>query len=427
MAARLRLYRVAFGLRGTRDESTLRAARCECPKSELPSIGGQASRRIASPFQDGPSKGDLMVRICRVMGVILASALSSSALLAEPVRIDPAGRISQPRQPQAAVRSDGQLYVTFGARDAIYCAVSRDSGNTFTEPVKVAELRGLMLGMRRGPRIAAGAESAVVTAIGGDGDLLAWRSDDRGASWSGPARVNSVPTSAREGLHAMAIGPNDELFCVWLDLRNKKSELFGAASTDGGRSWSENRLIYRSPSGTVCECCHPSVAFDSGGAIHVMWRNSLDGNRDLYITRSPGIGGEFEQAAKLGTGEWPLDACPMDGGSLAVTADKVTTVWRRKKEIFRTLPGQAREERLGSGEQPWAVGTERGAWLVWISRRPGDLWLVQPGQNRPAKLATNATDPMVSAPLTARGPVVVVWEAGRGKETAIFASIVAAE
>src|SRR5690606_19480837 len=124
---------------------------------------------------------------------------------------------------------------------------------------------------------------------------------------------NDVPKSAREGLHALAVGPEGQLYCVWLDLRNNEPEVFGSSSTDGGKTWSPNRLIYRSPDGNVCECCHPSVTFDSKGHLYVMWRNWLDGNRDLYWSLSKDGGRTFSQAKKLGQGHWPLRNSPMDG------------------------------------------------------------------------------------------------------------------
>ena len=51
-----------------------------------------------------------------------------------------------------------------------------------------------------------------------------------------------------------------ELYGVWLDSRQQQrgKRIFGAGSTDGGQTWSMNRPIYSSPSGSVCECCHPS-------------------------------------------------------------------------------------------------------------------------------------------------------------------------
>src|SRR5262249_24079329 len=148
-------------------------------------------------------------------------------------------------------------------------------------------------------------------------DLLAWRSPDQGKTWQGPVAVNAVPGSAREGLHAMAAAPDGTVYCVWLDLRAKKSQVYGAASPDGGAGWQNEKLIYESPDGGVCPCCQPSVGYDPRGGLHVMWRNDLNGARDMYLVSSEDGGRTFGPSGKLGQGTWRLKVCPMDGGGLA--------------------------------------------------------------------------------------------------------------
>ena len=74
----------------------------------------------------------------------------------------------------------------------------------------------------------------------------------------------------------------------------------------------------QSPDGSVCQCCHPSVAIDSRGVIQVLFRNSLGGQRDMYLCSSTDGGQTFGKAIKLGQGSWNIDHCPMDGGNLAV-------------------------------------------------------------------------------------------------------------
>lgn len=95
-------------------------------------------------------------------------------------------------------------------------------------------------------------------------------------------RVNDKADSAREGLHAMAAGKDGSLWCVWLDLRFKKSEIYAARSIDGGESWEPNIRVYQSPDGSVCQCCHPSVIVQ-GTKLVIMFRNLLSGHRDMYV------------------------------------------------------------------------------------------------------------------------------------------------
>ena len=356
--------------------------------------------------------------------LLLLSGDLSAVFAGGPVHVVRPDRIADARQPQAASDGKGQLYVTYGSNNDIYCSVSSDAGQTFADPVLVGSVKHLSLGMRRGPRITVSGDAVVITAIGGDlgggkdGDLLAWRSTDHGTTFHGPVRINGVPGSAREGLHAMASGPSGELYAVWLDLRSKGTKIYGAASRDGGANWEKNTLVYRSPSGSVCECCHPSVAYDKSGTIHVMWRNSISGNRDLYHSVSKNYGRAFSEAQQLGSEHWTLDACPMDGGAIAALSDgTIATVWRRNKDIFFTRGSE--EHYLSTGEQPWAAADENNAYFVWISRRPGELYLTGLGWDRPQKITSNALDPVV----TVHGSFLIAcWESRTQNGSQIFAA-----
>ena len=336
-----------------------------------------------------------------------------------------------PRQPQVTIDGSGRIHLTFGAGNVVYYTCSEDGGATYTEPMQVGRVKFLALGMRRGPRIAVASGVIVVSAIGGekgggrDGDLMAWRSEDRGKSWQGPVQVNDVKSSAREGLHGMAAGPTGELFCVWLDLRNKRTQLFGSRSSDGAATWSEDTLIYQSPDGSICECCHPSVLYDRNGTLHFLWRNSLRGNRDMYWMTSPDRGQVFAEAVKLGQGSWPLDACPMDGGAIAIgPKGSVATIWRRDQDVFISSQRPS-EHKLGRGLQPWLAANDRDVYSVWLSGRPGDLYFLTANDDRPTKLANRARDPVVAA--APNGPVVVAWETDQDGDSVIKAKTIAAE
>lgn len=325
------------------------------------------------------------------------------------------------REPQVAVSPSGAVFVAFGARDTVYCARSGDGAQTFERPVTVAAAGHLSLGMRRGPRIVVTKDAIVITAVygrdgnGGDGDLLAWQSRDEGESWRGPFRVNDVPSAAREGLHAMVAGPNGQIVCAWLDLRGAGTQLYASTSRDNGVTWQPNRLVYRSPDKTICECCHPSLAFDANGTLWVMWRNAVSGNRDMYVCRSQDNGRTFTPAQKLGTGTWPLDACPMDGGGLAIAPNhNPVTLWRRDNELFRCGEAQSAETRVGRGQQPWLASGRGGVYAVWLAGgRPGQVQVQLPGE-KPRTLATVGDDPVIATAANRYGPVVAAWSAADG-------------
>lgn len=372
-----------------------------------------------------------MHRKALLLAAAIAGLGAGVATAAGPVPVVPPGGPDRgAKQPQVAVDPAGRVYVAFGRGDTIRLATSTDRGKTFAVST-VGSTGSLALGMRRGPRVAATEDAVVVTAIGGtkgkgrDGDVLAWRSTDAGKTWEGPARVNSVVGSAREGLHGMASGPGGRVFAAWLDLRDRRTEIYGAMSKDGGKTWEPDALVYRSPEKSVCECCHPSAAFAPDGTLHVMWRNSLKGARDLYLASSGDGGKSFRPAEKLGRGTWALNACPMDGGSVAANPDgRVETVWMRAGSIFAARPGEP-ERDLGRGVQGWNAAGPNGAYSVWLEKRPGRLLALAPGGGPAMILSEQAGDPAIAAAPGGRGPVVAVWESKSG-EGGILAQVLTA-
>jgi hypothetical protein len=283
------------------------------------------------------------------------------------------------QQPQI-VAFDRQVAVTFGRGDRVYVATSRDGGMTFGKPVVLPVLEGsghgrLALGRRRGPRIAMTPRAIVVSMVmgekggGTDGDVVVTRSIDGGAHWSAIEVVNDVPGAAREGMHALAASGGGLVVATWLDLRQRGTRIYAAVSRGNGRGWYPDVLVYESPSGSVCECCHPSVSMTYDGTMAIMFRNRIEGQgggfvRDMYVAVSRDGGHRFATPRKQGQGTWALDACPMDGGDVEWTDGRTTSVWRRDGEIF-TVSGEEAERRLGQGADPTMGVFQRDVDVAW--------------------------------------------------------------
>ncbi len=334
------------------------------------------------------------------------SPLLLTAFLA--ITVGPVSPDGACRQPQLA--SQGSIAaMTFGCGKSIYFTQSADGGRSFSIPVKVATPDVLALGWHRGPRIAFSGNAIVITAVAGkdagNENLLAWRSVDRGKTWSEGKVVNDVAAAAREGFHAMASNTHGLLFSTWLDQRgtgtNTGAKLFGSQSTDGGKTWSKNTLVYESPSGSICECCHPSLAIDDSGKIMAMFRNSLNGNRDLYIATSAD-GVRFDPARQLGKGHWALKACPTDGGGIAQSGNRIITAWRREKELFTAVPGEA-ETKIGEGKDIAIALTDRALYAIWS--KGGEIELKTPTQSK--TMGRGAFPAIVSL---GNGSVIGAWE-----------------
>jgi len=265
--------------------------------------------------------------------------------------------------PNLAKDNSGNIHLVFGNGDSILYSSSFDKGKTFSTPTLIAILPRLAASHMRGPQIAVTTRGICVTACNDLGDIFSLTKDGSG-KWSLSGKVNDTDTTAKENLMALC-ADGDNAFAVWLDLRDKHNKLFGAKSIDGGKTWSKNIMVYASPDSTVCECCKPSVIVH-GNNVYVMFRNWLNGNRDLYLIRSGDSGKNFEQAQKLGSGSWALNGCPMDGGGLTIDkSGTIETVWNRKGVIYACQPGME-ERQLGKGKNCTIESVDGKNIYAWV-------------------------------------------------------------
>lgn len=380
----------------------------------------------------------------RCAAAAIAAAITLSTATSAVARTE----IANAAQPQLAAAANGRVFLVYGQRDEapstsghgdhaahaaghggekkekkkgghgpaassgnVYVASSTDGGATFSPGVKVAALPKLMLGNRRGPRIAVHGDRVTVTAIAHE--LISFTSSDGGKTWSEAITINDVPDSAHEGLHDLAVSTDGDLFVTWLDLRSGKTELWGASSKDGGSSWAKDELVYKSPDKSICECCHPSALFDAQGNLAVMWRNSIEGSRDMWLTTRAKGAASFSQAHKLGEGTWKINGCPHDGGTLvALGGGKFGAVWQRSGDVF-VIGTDNKEVKLGAGRQPVAVGGENQTMVVW-NDGSGLVAVRDLRRPEPTKIAGEARFPIVASLPGGTGAVLAYERTTKG-------------
>lgn len=278
---------------------------------------------------------------------------------------------TQGQQPDFYVSKSGKIELVFGQKNKLYYSFSIDQGKHFSDPILVDSLEGLHLGASRGPRIASANTTTIISAINKQGNVYAYRKEENG-KWN-RTQINDIPEVAKEGFNAIATNQNQQFVVIWLDLRgNKRNKLMSSFSQDGGKTWNKNQLIYASPDSTICECCQPNVIMQDKH-LAIMFRNWLEGSRDMYVIESKDGGQHFQPAQKLGKGTWPLNACPMDGGSISFSQEgKINTVWRRAENLF-TSGTEGEEVLLGPGKNASITSIDSGNWLTW--HHQGLVWL----------------------------------------------------
>ncbi|MVM30174.1 exo-alpha-sialidase [Spirosoma sp. HMF4905] len=313
-------------------------------------------------------------------------------------------QVGKGRHPSVATDPAGQVHVVYGQGEVIFYTSTRD-GDQFDEPLRIDSLPGLHLGASRGPQIAATDRSVVITAIDKTGNIWAYTLVRATGKWQKRIRVNDVPDIAKEGFVALAAGPDNSYTAAWLDLRgDKRNKIVGARSIDGGLTWLPNQVLYQSPDGTVCECCQLSVAIQHQH-VAVMFRNFLNGARDMYLLQSNDGGLTFGKAEKVGEGTWMLKACPMDGGGLFMSADgKLSTVWRRNDKLFLARPRQP-EMEIAIGKNAKIVTTSKGDYIVF--QQDGQIWSTSPSQPKPTIVSAGGYPKLALMP---KDKVLCLWE-----------------
>lgn len=270
--------------------------------------------------------------------------------------------------PQLSIDARGTVRMIFGRQDTIFAVTSSDQGGSFGKPLVVGLVPDLHLGNTRGPVIASSRSRSLVAAVDKAGNIHLFQLDHAAGGWRQlPRTLNDAPGSAPEGLITLAADDADGFYAVWLDLRvDKRSQIFFSriATTTSGTSWTPNVRVYTSLQGSACECCRPSIAV-ANGTVAIMFRNSINGFRDMYLTTSVDRGRTFSDARKLGGGTWKLDACPMDGGALGIgPSGQIGTVWRRESTLYYARPEET-ELAVGTGRSPMMSLGANATLLVW--------------------------------------------------------------
>lgn len=238
-------------------------------------------------------------------------------------------------QPQLSQDVKGTIRVVFGRNDSIFCATSKDGGVSFSKPAIVGHIAGMHLGMTRGPQIASSANYTITTAMDKSGDIHFFQLIHTSNKWQYKGLINDIKASAPEGLMDITADSQDNFYAVWLDVRQGHKNNISFSSFSGKENrWTKNKLIYISPDDHVCECCKPSISVKRSN-VNIMFRNWVNGSRDLYLISSTNKGETFEEANKLGAGTWKLKGCPMDGGGVMTDlTGNAHTVWQRQGEIY---------------------------------------------------------------------------------------------
>ncbi len=252
-------------------------------------------------------------------------------------------------EPAIASAGDGTVYVVWVEHNDkkqadVMLSVLDGAGKPQQQPVRVNPRAGEATAWRGDPpSIAIGADGAIYVGwtaraedVGHATNLFLSVSRDRGRSFAEPVKVNDDTALVVHGMHSLAVDDKGRIFMAWLDERSVKMEMnndkgkmdehkmeanrevYAATSTDGGRTFSQNRLVARE----ACPCCKTALAVGSDGRVYVAWRQVLPGNyRHIAVSSSTDGGQTFSEPVIASDDRWMIAGCPVSGPTLVVTSD----------------------------------------------------------------------------------------------------------
>jgi hypothetical protein len=237
--------------------------------------------------------------------------------------------------PDVTFSSDGTLHLSFvtlegrgNTPNAAWISSSKDGGRTLSEPVRVRGPLAFQVRLVADPVKPRRLYMTWVQGAGvgtwrfaraGENPIQAARSDDGGASWSFPVAVNDA-SRQRVVTPAPAVGPNGELYVLYLDLGEDRLDyeaghegrggppypgafkLVLARSDDQGRTWRESVVEDRlAPIQRffVLYPPSPSVAVDRSGRVYAAFHDRRLGDPDVWLWSLPPGGSGWEGPTRV--------------------------------------------------------------------------------------------------------------------------------
>ena len=201
--------------------------------------------------------------------------------------------------PVIATRPNGTVYVAWWdwAGGNILFSRSWDRGTTWGSAVRVNPTAGTAPFIEAHPwwialpSILADSQGRIHVAWPdqglGDLDVVIARSEDDGATWSVPVRINE-DRSREQRMVTLALGIDDILHAAWYDNRTGNLNVFYSNSSDGGGSWSGNARVttVETSSRFVRPGDYLGLAVDGNGTAYVVWTDGRGEDLDIYFART---------------------------------------------------------------------------------------------------------------------------------------------
>ena len=282
-------------------------------------------------------------------------------------------------EPQVATTGD-HVYIAWsdsmsGNRD-VYLISSGNGGESFDDPINLSKNGGVS----DQPQISATEDGHVYVtwrdSISGSKEILFRASNDNGNTFG---EIKNISNNAGSSSNPEISASDDAVYITWTDNTIGNVEVFFAASTNGGGSFS-SPINLSDTAGTSYRVQIAAV----GDKVYVAWR---DTPREVYIRISENAGDIFADSVNLSNDEadsgWP---------EISAIGDSVYIVWRAgpvegfSKEVYAQASEDGGNSFDGvvnlsdnpgnSGPPQVAAGSGGNIFVVWsdTSTGSGDIY-----------------------------------------------------
>lgn len=287
---------------------------------------------------------------------------TETPLTSEKINQPPTLRVSAPdvdaAEPAIAKSADGNVFVAWvehGVEKAANVLVQSfdKNGKPTGEKVQVNPQSGQATAWRGDPpSVAVGKDGAiyvvwtarVAAEDGNPTDIYLSASRDNGRTFAPPVKVNDDKVPVSHGMHSLAVDKSGQVYVAWLDERNVKkepptkekppkhqhqdkepnSEVFFAASADGGKTFSANKKLAEE----VCPCCKTSLLAADDGKLYASWRQVLPIDfRHIAVVSSDDKGNTFSKPTIVSDDQFYIAGCPVSGATLLADTNSLKVLW----------------------------------------------------------------------------------------------------
>ena len=368
-------------------------------------------------------KGHLGILAVALIGVLGVNG-RESAPASPAYAIDSLASPARPgsAEPNLSVGPDGRVYMSWlePADSGHALRFASHDGRSWTAPRTIVKRRDFFVNWADFPSIIVldnGRLAAHWLQRNGTGTyaygVRISQSSDGGATWSTPVTPHRDASQTEHGFVAMWREAG-KVGAVWLDGRKFKQGghdapaaghdagnemmLLSTTLSPAGKRGAEVRLDER-----TCDCCQNTAAMTKRGPIVAYRNRSADEIRDIYVTRR--VAGKWLPGVPVHDDNWKINACPVNGPSLAAQGDRVAIAWftaandsARVKLAFSsnagaTFGGPIRIDNGNpAGRVDVAMLADGGALVTWVERVGGDTAAV--------RVRRVSSDGKVGAPVT---------------------------